>query len=532
MLGTRRTAARPAASVCVAGLAVLAVGLAACSHHPAPGGGGPKRGGVLRVAVTGLGSLDPAAAANPEQQIVAGALFRTLTNYDATTDAIVPGLASEWKASPGQRQFDFVLRADARFSDGTPVTADDVMVTLDRIAAKGSTSPVGDLLAPIAGYAAVKVEGTVTHLAGVTSTGPQSLRITLDGPFADLPTLLSNPDFGVVSRRDAGPVGQTFPDTPTTSGPFQVKSADAAALTLVPAPGSPAYLAQLQFQHFADVAAAYNSFLSHGVDWSLVPSGQVADASSRFGQGSFRPLAAELFYGFNLADPVFADRRVRQAIVEAIDRSALATLAYGGTVVPYSGLVVAGIVGHQSDPCGSPCRFDPAGARALLGQVVASGTPLPSFAIDYDQDPTQDLVAHTIQADLAAVGLTVTLRAKSLTDYKTAALAGHLQLFRLGWVAAYPSPDAFLSPLFGTGFPTNLTRFSDPAVDALLGAARREADTTKRTRDYQDAERRILAALPVVPIAQFETDAVVGASVHGLAMTPLGTFDPTSVWIG
>ena len=527
MPGSRRPVAGLFSAVVVAGL------LAACSHHATQGGATPKRGGVLRVAVTRLGSLDPAAAANPEQQTVAGALFATLTTYDAATGTVGPGLASGWKASANQRQFDFVLRADARFSSGAAVTADDVMATLDRIAAKGSASPVADLLAPVTGYAAVKA-GSVSHLAGVTSTGPHDLRISLDGAFADLPTLLSNPDFGVVSGADAGasPVGGTFPATPATSGAFAVQSQAGGALTLVPAPGSPAYLGQVRFEPFANAAAAYDAFVANSVDWSLVPVGQVADAARRFGQGSFHPLAAELFYGFNLADPVFADRRVRQAVVEAIDRSALATLAYGGTVEPFAGLIVSGIAGHQSDPCGNACRFDQAAARALLVQMVASGKPLPNFAIDYDQDPTQDVVARTIQADLRAVGLTVTLQAKSLADYKTAALAGHIQLFRLGWVAAYPSADAFLSPLFGTGFPTNLTRFSDPAVDALLGAARSEGDPTKRTLDYQAAERRILAALPVVPIAQFKTDAVVGPRVHGLLITPLGTFDPSRVWMG
>jgi ABC-type transport system substrate-binding protein len=526
VLGSRRTAAWIAAACLTA---LLGACLAACSHGATPAPGIPKRGGVLRVAVTRLGSLDPAEAANPEQQIVAGALFRTLTSYDAMTDAIVAGLASEWKASASERQFDFVLRADAHFSDGRPVTADDVMATLDRIAARGSTSPVADLLAPIAGYGAVRVNGA-THLAGVTSSGPQNLRISLSSPLADLPTVLSNPDFGIVERGEATPLGAGL-TVPVTSGAFVVRSQDAGGLTLVPAPGSTAYLSQLRFQIFATPGAAYDAFVSNTVDWSLVPPGQVADASRRFGEGAFRPLAAELFYGFNLTDPAFADRRVRQAIVEAIDRNALATGAYNATVTPYDGLVVAGIPGHQADPCGSACRFDPAAARALLAKVAADGKPLPSFAIDYDQDATQDLVAHSIQTDLRAVGLTVTIRARSLADYKTAALAGHIQLFRLGWVAAYPAADAFLSPLFASRAATNLTRFSDPTVDALLRAAQAEPDATKRTLDYQNAERRILAAFPVVPIAQFETHAVVGRRVHGLSMTPLGTFDPAVVWM-
>jgi peptide/nickel transport system substrate-binding protein/oligopeptide transport system substrate-binding protein len=299
---------------------------------------------------------------------------------------------------------------------------------------------------------------------------------------------------------------------------------------LVPAAGSPAYVGELRVDTLASSAAIYSAFVHGSVDWAVVPPAQLADAARRFGQGGFRPLAAELFYGFNLSDPVFADVRFREAVVEAIDRAGLAANAYGRTALAFNGLVVDGVEGHQTDPCGATCRYDPAAARALLAQLPPSSRTA-TFAIDYDQDPTQDQVARTIQADLKAVGLTVTLRPRSAADYATFVLSGHPQLFRLGWVAAYPSADAFLSPLFASGATTNVTHLSDTGVDSLLQLAHAQPDPTKRTADYQQAEGRILADVPVVPVAQFKSHDVIASRVHGLLINPLGTFDPATVWV-
>jgi ABC-type oligopeptide transport system substrate-binding subunit len=104
-------------------------------------------------------------------------------------------------------------------------------------------------------------------------------------------------------------------------------------------------------------------------------------------------------------------------------------------------------------------------------------------------------------------------------------------MFRLGWIGAYPSADAFLSSLFVSGLSDNLTGFSSPEIDLLLRGARAQADRDQRWDLYRQAERKIMAQVPVVPIVQYDTHAVVASNVRGLVLTAAGTFDASRVWL-
>src|SRR5579884_1270494 len=109
----------------------------------------PLHGGVLRVGVVGLANLDPTRGENPASALAASLLFQPLVGLDPVTSNPVPGLARAWHANPTATVFTFDLRADARFHDGTPVTAADVKATIDRVRAPGSGSPFAGILAVV-----------------------------------------------------------------------------------------------------------------------------------------------------------------------------------------------------------------------------------------------------------------------------------------------------------------------------------------------------------------------------------------------
>src|SRR5207249_941595 len=114
-------------------------------------------------------------------------------------------------------------------------------------------------------------------------------------------------------------------------------------------------------------------------------------------------------------------------------------------------------------------------------------------------------------------------------QYDQFAVSGQQQLFRLGWIGVDPTQDAYVAPLFATGSRGNTTGFSVAAVDQLLASARATADPGSRVQLYQQAEQQIMAQAPIVPIAQFETKALVGSQVRGLLLNVDGTFDVTRV---
>jgi ABC-type transport system substrate-binding protein len=134
-----------------------------------------------------------------------------------------------------------------------------------------------------------------------------------------------------------------------------------------------------------------------------------------------------------------------------------------------------------------------------------------------------------MQANLKAVGINAGLRPHPYGDYLKFALSGQQEMFRLGWIGAYPHPDAFLTPLFTSGTTDNVSGFSSGEVDGLLRQARAEPDDGKRQAAYQQAEKLVLAQVPVLPVAQFQTHAVTARRVENLAVTIFGTFDAAQV---
>ncbi len=513
-------------------LVVIALPLmAACSKgdRDGAGTGDGAASAVFRAAVVRPASLDPAQARSVDELLVADQLFDGLVAYDPATLEPVPALAAEWTSTPDQQHWDFTLRSNARFSDGSRVTSADVKATLERIAKKGSGSSVSDLLESVSGYAAVAVDGAATELTGVVAASPEVVHIDLDAPLSVLPAILASPAFGIIPKAaaDAG----ALPDPPVGSGPFRLTVANKDRISVGLRPGVSGRAKRIDFELFDDKAKAFEAFVANRVDWSEVPADRVAEAGKRFGKKYFRPYLAELFYAFNLRNPKFADPRFREAVVRAIDRPAIAAGVYGGNVLPIDGVIVDGLPGHQKDACGGRCALDAARSKELLAEIVAGGGAVPELQIDVDDDKTQMAVAEAIRTDLAEVGITATLRPKPLPEYEQFAVSGEQELFRLGWILPYASADGVLSPLFQTGFPNNLIGFSVATVDDHLRAARAEADKAKRVEHYQAAERAIMSELPIVPIAQFEVHSVASPRVRGLVITATGSFDGRNVWL-
>ncbi|MGI8810226.1 MAG: ABC transporter substrate-binding protein [Acidimicrobiales bacterium] len=508
-------------------LSVVAVG----PGSPGDGDGGGRAGrGTLRIGVAPVGNLDPAQARSVEQVLVADQLFDSLTGYDPVTLEPVAALAARWEVTADQRRWTFHLRPGAVFANGRAVTAADVKYSLERVARRGSGSPGAELLQAVAGYGPFR--NGAPDLAGVTAPAPGVVDIALDEPLAVLPSVVASPVLSVVPKEavEAQPPAPPFAESPVGSGPFRLVSAEDGVLALEPSPGarSGVAVAGVDVVQYLDLRTAYVAFTRGKVDWARVPPDEVEAAARRYGEEAFRPYVAELFYGFNLKSPKLADPRVREAIVRGIDRRAVVAAVYHGTVAPAAGVMLAGLPGARADGC-PKCGHDPGEARRLLAEAFPAGGGPPEMTLDYDADPTQEAMARAVQASLASVGIAVALRATPAEGYDRQVVSGDQEVFRLGWIAAYPSPDAVLTPLFRSGSPNNLTGYGDPAVDRLLASARGEGEPARRTALYQEAERAIMDAVPIIPIAQLQLQSVVSGRVRGLVVTTMGTFDAAAV---
>ena len=510
----------------IAAMAAVVLLTSGCSVF---GGGDGGDDDVFRVGLVRPASLDPVKAATVDQQVVAEQLFDTLVTVDASTAEPGPGVAAEWTTSADGLQWEFTLADDATFSNGEPVTAFDVKASLERAVAKTSGSAVADLLEPVAGWRDAAIAGSTDTLSGVVAVSDDVVRIDLTAPWAALPVALSHPGLGIVPRSDAG--AADFDERPVGSGAYVVAERTGDRITLRAAPNRKVKSPEIELRFFDDQEDAYAAFVDGDVHWAPVPLGKTDEAATRYGRKYFRSYLAELFYAFNLRNPKWADRRLREVVVRAVDARKIIDDVYDGSMAQMTSLVVDGIPGGGTDTCGEVCVHDPERARALVAEMASQGVALPEIFLDFDGDAAQTAVAEHIESDLEAVGLTVTPRPKPLDEYERFAVSGEQDLFRLGWIAAYPSSDAFVAPLFQSGSANNLPGFGSAAVDQLIRDARATADDAQRGDLYTQIERAVFSEIPILPIGQFQQHWVGDERVRDLALSVSGTFDAATVWL-
>lgn len=513
-----------------------------------PSFGDGDQGGTLRVALPeNPFSIDPRFIVDEEGALVADALFDGLVAMGSDLTTIVPAAAESWTVSEDATVYEFDLRDDATFHDGTPVTAADFVRSFQRIA-DGTADP--------ASFGAYKLEAVVgfeeaqafgTPLAGVEALEDGRLRLRLQYPFAEILAVLADPALvPVPARADEDPAA--FGDNPVGNGPFamaepwqQNQFIRLAAQSEHP---SAPRLDELLFQIYTGDSSAqeqYRDFEEGLLDVAELPDDQVAVAVDRFGEsddgftgpGVLTGTTGTLYYfGFNTETAPFNDPAVRRGLSQLIDREGIVQQLLRSAREPARGLVPPSLPGGGAVSC-SHCSYDPEAGRAALTRE--DGSPvLDGLTILHNEGETNAAIADRVANDIRReLGIEVAVESVALSDFVARIRAGEAQMFRYGWTADYPSPGSYLLPQFRTATrgSDNLTNYSDPAVDELLQQAQAEQDLQARLELYRQAEELILEAAPVAPVFFYRLNRVVAAGVQDLVSDPLRRIDFTKVWL-
>jgi oligopeptide transport system substrate-binding protein len=551
--GWRPGPSRPTAAVALT--LVLAAGCTGGGSgerpRPAPATT-PGVGGTLAIALLDPGSLDPARAAGLEDQVVVGNLFDGLTALDAA-GTVRPAVAASWTSDSAQRRWEFRLRPEARWADGTPVQAEDFKFAWERLAdprLEPRPSPSASLLAPVAGYREVAA-GEARPIRGLQVPNPATLVVELERPLAELPTLVASVALSPLPRTLVARDPAGYLAAPVGNGPFRLagRYRRGRPLTLERNRGyggPPARLDEVSVHPVPDEQTAWLE-LQHGrVAFAPVPLDQVAAARAVYGasaDGHSRPgllqgpTLATWELGFDGRAGPASDPSWRQAFSLAVDRQGIAD-ALAGAAAAATGLVPPGLPGAGGSgggaaPAGpaacAACVHDPARAKALFAKVKGGHGPV---ALHVPAGDVDRRIADLIAGDLAAAG--VKLQVTVNDDPQAVPVAGG------GRVAAWPGMDAVLRRFSsraattaggsgatgGSGGPAGS---AGPAVDRLLDQAAVTADGPARAGLYRQAEAAVLADLPVAPILDLRQSAVLAPGVEGFDLTPWGAVDLAAV---
>lgn len=488
-------------------------------------------GGTLILGSTSssnLTTVNPFFADNFPTQDIAYLMFETLWGIfpDPTQNSqlllnghfFVPGLADNFEIAEDGRTYTFHINPNANFHDGTPVTAQDVVMVCEAQAnEKSGSSYTSTFLSTIESWAAVDDK---TFQWVTTDVFPQLAVF----PNVVLPVLPSSIWGDVPAEQwqaDGGSTG-TDPSRVVGSGPFKfVEINEGEGTTSLVRNDdywdTKAAAENVIFQVWPDDTAVVEALRAGDLDLLMDPV-QPADVESLRSDDSLTvdvyPSYQFNYIGFNL-DPekttIFQDQAVRQALIYALDRQAMAEGIYLGFAEVANGTQPQLSEAYASDKITTVYNYDVEKANQLLdeagwtpgsdGTREKDGTKL-SFDIMYGAAAVNDQIASACQDYWKAVGVE---GKPSSVDFDTVLIPAITESFDFQTamlVLDWASPNADQSAMFGTeaysqgGF--NFMKYSNPQYDEVNASAVKEIEPQKRFDLFVEASNIVNDDLPVI----------------------------------
>lgn len=456
---------------------------------------------LLRVAIeTEPDSLDPLRGQFASAALLYKQLHAPLTEY-APSGGLAPGLALTWR-SEDARTWTFTLRPDLVWSDGAPLTADDVVWTARRaVDPTTGFADLGDFFAVIGARDALAGERDPGTIA-VTAPDPRTVIFELDRPVGNFPVLMR--EFYPLPRHavEAHPDDWTQPEHWVSAGPFVLAAYEAMSLQLRKNPNFPA-ADSVRIEAIAvdviDTPAARARRFRAG-DYDLAerpPSDQIGFLRDTVGDELHAYPAPILTYlKINCARPALSDPRVRRALSLGLDRDFLNTHFFNGEAQ-----TTDRVIPRQGDARIEP-RHDPQAAWALLEEAgFSQDSPLRLTLRATAGD--RDRLAIALLDDWSRIGVQGELLASYPLDLYQAVDAGDFDLALARFDRGLKTdPDFMLQPFSRNGFADN-TNWDGPArdqYDSLMADAYAVIDSAARAAHFQQAEAVFLDALPNIPL--------------------------------
>ncbi|MCA9539023.1 MAG: peptide ABC transporter substrate-binding protein [Myxococcales bacterium] len=509
-------------------LALIAATGCRRNDAPAPSADGPTC--TFRYALPEPpDSLDPAFARSSLENLVTPNLFEGLMTYPPTDGAPQPGVAESFSVSPDGLTWLFHLRPTARWSDGTPVVAGDFEYAWRRVLTPSVGAPYADVLYIIDGAEAFHAgRSTDPATVGIQALDAHRLEVRLRHPAPYFPELTAFFTYLPVPRAvvERHGVRWTRPENLVGNGAFRIaEHAPSKRLLLRRSPTywDAAHVGpdEVDVRFVNDGATAVNLFDSGQLDWTGLVDLPAVRVATLAQQPGFRtdPWAATHYLRLNTTTVPFIDARVRRAVALAIDREALAAAAKGARQ-PAAGFVPP-LPGWKPP---APPQFDPDAGRALLTEAgYGPDRPL-KLRLHYPNDEFRRLLAQLIAAQLTRnLGAEVELWTEEFRVYLRTQDTLSYQMSLSRWSADYADPTTFLDMWTGAS-QHNKTGWRDADYDALLTRAGATVDPSARVALLAEAEKRALAAAPIVPLLYGAKSFLIRPGVKGLGPHALGNY--------
>jgi peptide/nickel transport system substrate-binding protein len=494
---------------------------------------------LIRGLPANISGLIPNITGDKYSHDAVSLIYNGLITHDKSTN-IVPDLAESWTLAPDCTEVSFKLRKNAKWHDGTPFTADDVVFTYQLMAHPKTPSPYKDDFEDVLAIEAsdsftVRVKYKASFANAVYIWGQSMLPKHLLDKYMQEGKLKEAP------QNATNPVG---------TGPYkfgEMRSGEKFVVVANPNyyAGRP-YISRIVYRIIPSQATMFLELKAKGIDQAdltaLQYQRQTDTAAFKSAYNKFRYAANVYTYlGLNHKDPRFADKRVRHAFAHAINKKDLLEGVRLGMGREATGPYKPGTWVYNPNVRTYP--YDPARARKLLaeagwttknadGLLVKDGQPF-TFDLMISQGSDEGRkTAEIIQAQLREIGIGVELRvlewAVLLKEHiKKRTFAAALLAWGVGldpdqysiWHSSQVGPDEF-----------NFVSYKNAEVDALLVRGRRTCQQSERKKIYDRIQEILADEQPLVFLFFRDIMPAVASRVHGIVPGPIGIDYNTNEW--
>lgn len=470
-------------------------------------------------------TLDSPNSTNGETAEVIAQLFNTLVRPVPGGTDVEPDLATSWSISPDGLVWTFKLRQGVTFHDGTPWNAEAAKINFDRWADpknpyhKAGPSDFeyfGDFLADT--------------FQGTRAVDPETFQIMLKEPNAPLLYNLSINSFAFASPASMKMYGgDGIGLNPVGTGPYKfVEWVRDDHITMVAnlsffrkgLPKTP----RIIYRVIKDNAARFLALKSgeiHALENPNPDDAKLASGDPNLKVGQ-RPSFDTGYLQFNMFDPLFKDRRLRQAVALAINKKAIVDGLYGGNGEVADQLMPPVMWGRSSNVKAYP--YDPARAKQLLAEA---GQPN-GFSFDFWYIPVSrpyypdgKAIGTAIASDLAKVGIRANLMTEDWATYLKDRKTLKFPMYMIGWIGDNGDPDDWLGFFFSHYDASGAAySYNNPAVFSLVSKARTLNSKADRAKAYAQIAELVAQDIPVIPIAHAKVPLLMRNNVDGLVPQP------------
>lgn len=472
-------------------------------------------------------TLDPYNTNTTLTTAVTKSFYEGLFGFDKDLK-VQPVLAESYTVSDDGLVYTFKLREGVKFHDGTDFNSEAVKVTLERV-----MNPENKLLR----------YNQFNRIAKVEATGPYEVKVTLKEPFSPFINTLAHASAAIISPAALAKYGnKDIALHPVGTGPFVFEE-------------------WKQTDHIK--GKKFDGYWKKGypkvdsIIWKPVPENNTRAAMLQTGEADFAytlpyeqakaleandklnvtvaPSIILRYVSFNMLQKPFDDIRVRQAINYAINKEALAKVAFNGFAAPAQGFVPEGVAfAYKMDSW----PYDPAKARELLKEAGFPNGFESTLWSGYNTTTAQKTIQF-LQQQLAQVGIKVQIQAlepgqrtelvNAWPDPKTA----KVRMYYIGWSSSTGETDWALRPLLSTeAWPPGLNNtayYSNKTVDELLAKALRTVKDDEKADLYKQAQEQIGKDMPWAPLVTEKILYATSKRLSGVYVQPDGNINSSEI---